>query len=59
MLLSFGPDRVLGFDKIFRRVPDSYLKAIFASRLSSRYVYEYGLDANEIDFHNFLKAFKG
>ncbi len=49
----------LGFDKIFKRVPDAYLRAIFASRLSSRYVYEYGLDANEIDFHNFLKTFKG
>ncbi|NOR14722.1 MAG: hypothetical protein GQ544_03355 [Candidatus Aminicenantes bacterium] len=49
----------LGFDKIFKRVPETYLKAIFASRLSSRYVYEYGLDANEIDFHNFLKTFKG
>jgi glutamate dehydrogenase len=49
----------LGLEKIFMRVPDSYLRAIFASRLASRYVYECGLEANEIDFFNFLKSFKG
>lgn len=44
----------VGFENILKRVPPSYLKAIFASRLASRYVYKYGLDANEIDFYGFL-----
>ena len=48
----------VGFDNILRRVPAAYLKAVFSSRLASRYVYSYGLDANEIDFHNFLKEYK-
>lgn len=46
----------IGFDQILQRVPRAYLMAIFASRLASRYVYTYGLNANEIDFHNFLKS---
>jgi glutamate dehydrogenase len=45
----------VGFENIMKRVPLSYLKAIFASRLASRYVYRYGLDADEIDFFEFLK----
>jgi len=48
----------IGADKIHERVPASYLRASFASRLASRYVYKYGLDANEIDFHEFLKHSK-
>ncbi len=48
----------IGFQKILERVPLSYLKAIFASRLASRYVYKYGLDANEIDFIEFIKEYK-
>jgi len=48
----------IGFEKILERVPLSYLKAIFASRLASRYVYKYGLDANEIDFFEFIKEYK-
>ncbi len=46
------------FENILARVPEPYLKAIFASRLSSRYVYRFGLDAGEIDFYNFLKEYK-
>lgn len=48
----------IGFDKILSRVPHSYLKAIFASRLASRYVYKHGLDANEINFFDFLKEYR-
>jgi glutamate dehydrogenase len=45
----------IGFAKILKRVPASYLKAVFASQLASRYVYKYGLDANEINFYEFLR----
>jgi glutamate dehydrogenase len=44
----------IGFPKIIKRVPMTYLKALFASELASRYVYQYGLDANEINFYEFL-----
>jgi glutamate dehydrogenase len=47
-----------GFENILERIPEPYLKAIFASRLSSRYVYKFGLDAGEINFYNFLKDYK-
>ena len=46
----------VGFEKIMQRVPRAYLMAIFASRLASRYVYTYGLSANEINFHDFVKS---
>jgi glutamate dehydrogenase len=50
--------KTIGPDKIHKRVPLTYLKALFASRLAGRYVYKYGLEANEIDFFEFLKEFK-
>jgi glutamate dehydrogenase len=45
-------------EKINQRVPAPYLKALFASRLAGRYVYKFGLDANEIHFYNFLQEFR-
>ncbi len=45
----------VGIDTLTKRVPASYLKAIFASRIASQYVYTYGLDANELNFFSFLK----
>jgi len=47
-----------GFENILERIPEPYLKAIFASRLSSRYVYKFGLDAGEINFYHFLNDYK-
>jgi len=47
----------VGVDKILKRIPKTYLKALFASRLAGAYVYKYGLDANEINFYEFLKEF--
>jgi len=48
----------VGFDEILKRVPDSYLGAIFASHLASRFVYQHGLDANEINFYDFIKNYR-
>jgi len=48
----------VGFETILERVPNAYLRAIFASRLASRYVYEHGLDADEIHFYNFVQQYK-
>ena len=47
----------VGVDKILKRIPETYLKALFASRLAGAYVYKYGLDANEINFYEFLQEF--
>ncbi len=49
---------LVGFDNIMKRVPKVYLKALFAASLAGRYVYRFGLDANEIDFYGFLKDLK-
>lgn len=48
----------VGFDKILERVPQRYLEALFASSLASRYVYKYGLEANEIDFYSYLQEYR-
>jgi glutamate dehydrogenase len=50
--------REIGFEKILRRVPLAYLRAVVASQLASRYVYKHGLDANEINFYEFLKEMR-
>ncbi len=50
--------KTVGFDKVLERVPDTYLRAVFASRLASRYVYSFGLDANEIDFHKYIESYR-
>jgi glutamate dehydrogenase len=44
----------IGFAKLMKRVPAAYLKAVFASQLASRYVYKYGLSADELTFYEFL-----
>ena len=44
-----------GVDRILKRVPEAYLKALFASALAGHYIYKFGLDANEINFYEFLK----
>ncbi|MFC1500269.1 NAD-glutamate dehydrogenase domain-containing protein [Candidatus Zixiibacteriota bacterium] len=49
VLLQLVPIRELS-----KRVPDAYLRALFAARLASRYVYMNGLDANEMDFYEFI-----
>jgi glutamate dehydrogenase len=48
---------LVGHEKLLKRMPATYMKAVFASRLAGRYVYKYGLDANEINFYEFLKEF--
>jgi glutamate dehydrogenase len=45
----------VGIDKIFKRVPETYLKALFAARIAGAYIYKFGLEANEVNFFDFLK----
>jgi len=49
---------LVGVNRIISKLPENYLRALFASRLAGRYVYSHGLEANEIDFYRFLEEFK-
>lgn len=44
----------LSLKKILSRVPDNYLRAVFASFLASSYVYQRGLNADELDFYAYV-----
>ncbi len=48
---------LVGLDNILKRVPINYLQAIVATRLATKFVYEFGPYSNEIDFYYFLKRF--
>lgn len=48
----------IGMDAILERVPESYLKALFATRLASRFVYSRGIDLNPAKFLEFISSIK-
>jgi glutamate dehydrogenase len=48
---------MVGVSAIIERVPGNYLQAIVASRLASHFIYQYGLNADELDFYEYLKQF--
>lgn len=45
----------IGLEKILERVPDNYLRAIFGSYLSSRFVYEMGPQPSQFAFFEFMR----
>jgi glutamate dehydrogenase len=49
--------KLVGIDDILGRVPNNYLRAIVSAWLASRFIYEFGLHADEIDFHSFIRRF--
>ena len=49
--------KMLGIEKIIERVPNNYLQAIVSAWLASHFIYEFGLEADEIDFHSFIRRF--
>ncbi|MEJ2108374.1 MAG: NAD-glutamate dehydrogenase [Acidobacteriota bacterium] len=51
--------QMVGMERILQRVPKNYLQAIVSAWLASHFIYEYGLKADEIDFHTFLRRFSG
>jgi glutamate dehydrogenase len=51
--------KLVGIDAVLDRVPQNYLQAIVSSWLASHFIYECGLQADEIDFHSFLGRFSG
>ena len=49
---------LVGIDKILKRVPGNYLNAIVATKVATDFVYNYGLDADVVDFYNYLSGIK-
>ena len=45
----------IGLEKILERVPNNYLRAIFGSYLSSRFVYEMGPQPSQFAFFEFMR----
>lgn len=48
--------RKIGLDTLLERVPDNYLRAIFGSFLASRFIYEYGINASQVEFFSFMQT---
>ncbi|KAI9317222.1 Glutamate/Leucine/Phenylalanine/Valine dehydrogenase-domain-containing protein [Dichotomocladium elegans] len=46
----------LGLDMLLKRVPESYVKAIFGAYLASQFVYEYGPHPDHFAFFDFMRA---
>lgn len=44
----------VGLDTLISRLPPAYAHSIFASFVSSRFIYQYGLDNSPVDFHYFV-----
>jgi glutamate dehydrogenase len=48
---------LIGLEKVLERIPESYAQAIFGAYMASRYVYKFGLAANEMQFFEFLQPY--
>jgi len=47
---------LIGLKNIMKRVPENYLSAIAATKIATNFVYTYRLDANEVDFFNYMRS---
>ncbi len=47
----------IGLDNLLKRVPESYVKAIFGSYLASRFVYKYGTEPSQFAFFEFMAPY--
>lgn len=48
--------RAVGLDQCLERVPLPYLRAMFSSHLASNFVYQHGIEANQLSFFTFMNA---
>lgn len=48
----------IGIDNVLVRVPEAYLKALFATNLASRFVYSRGIDSNPARFLEFISSIR-
>lgn len=61
VLLDLLPPLLLkevGIDSILARVPEAYLKALFATHLASSFVYSRGIDSNPAKFLEFISSLR-
>ncbi len=49
---------LLGLKTILARVPESYVKAIVATKMATEFIYTCGLRANEVDFADYVDGLK-
>jgi glutamate dehydrogenase len=50
---------LVGLPAILQRVPASYLDAIIATSIATRFVYTRGLETTEVDFYNYIEELVG
>ena len=50
--------RIIGIENLMKRVPENYLKAIVSTQIATEFVYQYGIDGDEVDFYNFIDQLK-
>ncbi len=48
--------RAVGLDQCLARVPLPYLRAMFSSHLASHFVYQHGIEANQLSFFTFMNG---
>lgn len=49
---------VIGIEQILERVPETYLRALFATSLASKFVYTRGIDSNPARFLEFISSLR-
>jgi glutamate dehydrogenase len=47
---------LIGTDRILKRVPQNYLRWVIASRMATNFVYQNGLETDEVAFHNYVAS---
>jgi len=50
-------DLVGGLEVVLKRVPENYMRAIFNKHLASRFIYTYGINADQIAFYTFMEDY--
>ena len=48
--------KLVGLQNILKRVPANYCASIVSTKIATNFVYTHGLDANEVDFFNYVKS---
>lgn len=62
VIRDYTPEALLnlvGLPAILKRVPASYLNAIVATSIATRFVYDRGLDTTEVEFYDFIEGLIG
>ena len=49
--------KLISVEELLKRVPESYLRALFASHLASRFVYKYGTEPSQFAFFEFMEPY--